>query len=93
MPVTVLLPIYEAVNTMHTTLDRFSPRADVLTLAARAISWPTRSVRAALDGLNRRRERARLRAELTALNDRLLADIGLRRGPADHWHAVNSSCG
>ncbi len=84
---------YTTMTTMHITLDRLLPRSDVLTVASRALSWPTRSLRAAVEGLNRRRERARLDAELAALDDRLLADIGLRRGPADRWDALNGPCG
>jgi uncharacterized protein YjiS (DUF1127 family) len=30
---------------------------------------------------------------LSALDSHLLADIGLRRAPADHWQPINTPCG
>lgn len=81
-------------NTIHTTSDRLPARSgDVLTLAARAISWPARLLRAPVEALNRHRVEARAVAELAALDDRLLADIGFRRGPADHWSRLDGPCG
>ena len=81
-------------TTMHITFDRISYRSPaLLALAAKAATWPARLVRAPLEALNRRREQARLEAELAALDRRLLADIGLRRAPADQWQAVDSPCG
>lgn len=79
---------------MHTTLVHLSTRSpDVLTSVAKVVSWPSRLVRSAFAALNRSREEARLQAELAVLDDRLLADIGLRRAPADRWDAVNGPCG
>lgn len=80
-------------TTMHITFDRISYRSPALLALAKAATWPARLVRAPLDALNRRREQARLEAELAALDGRLLADIGLRRAPADQWQAVDSPCG
>jgi uncharacterized protein YjiS (DUF1127 family) len=79
---------------MHTTFDHLPTRSpDFVAYAARAVSWPTRLLRAPFEALNRRRKEARLQAELAALDDRLLADIGLRRVPADRWDALNGPCG
>lgn len=79
---------------MHTTFDHRSSRSpELLAFVARAVSWPTRFLRTSVETLNRRREQARLQAELAALDDHLLTDIGLRRAPADRWDAVNGPCG
>ncbi len=78
----------------HITLDHPSSQpADIRSLATKAITWPARLLRAPVDALNRRREAARAHAELAALDDRLLADIGLRRAPADQLQAINGPCG
>jgi uncharacterized protein YjiS (DUF1127 family) len=78
---------------MNITFGHLSRPSGALVLAARILSWPTRLLRAPVDALQRQRTQARAEAALAALDDRLLADIGLRRTPGDHWHSLNGPCG
>ncbi len=66
--------------------------ADVLAFAAKAVGLPTRLLRAPVAALKRSRQEAQAQAEFAALDSHVLADIGLRRAPADHWQPVNGPC-
>jgi uncharacterized protein YjiS (DUF1127 family) len=78
---------------LHTPFESFSTSsADVLTLAARAVSLPTRLLRAPVEAVKRSRREALARAEFAALDSRMLADIGLRRAPAGKWRPLNGPC-
>lgn len=78
---------------LRTPFEQLSPSpGDVATLAAKAISLPTRLLRAPVAALSRSRKQARAQADFAQLNDRVLADIGLRRAPADHWQPLNGPC-
>jgi uncharacterized protein YjiS (DUF1127 family) len=79
---------------LHTPFDHIPARpGDALGLAARIASLPSRLLRAPVEALDRRRRERQADAELSALDSHLLADIGLRRAPADHWQPINTSCG
>ena len=79
---------------LHTPFEQFQANpSDVLAFAARAASLPTRLLRAPIAALNRRRQSGQAQAELAALDDHLLADIGLRRAPGDRLQPVNTPCG
>lgn len=78
---------------MNITFGRLSRPANVVELATKVLSWPTRLVRAPLEALGRQRQQARLEAETAALDDRVLADIGVRRAPGDRWQRLDGPCG
>jgi len=78
---------------LHSPFAQFSTGSgDVLAVAAKALSLPTRLLGVPVAALKRSRQAARAQAEFAALNSHVLADIGLRRAPADHWQPVNGPC-
>lgn len=78
---------------LHSPFEQFSTGpVDVLAFAAKAVSLPTRLLRAPVAALKRSRQEAQAHAEFSALDRHVLADIGLRRAPADHWQPVNGPC-
>ncbi len=78
---------------LHSPFEQLSTApADVLAFAAKALSLPARLLSAPVAALKRSRQEAQAQAEFAALNRHVLADIGLRRTPADHWHPVNGPC-
>ncbi len=78
---------------LHSPFEQVSTgSADVLGFAAKAVSLPTRLLKAPVAALKRSRQEARAQAEFAALDSHVLADIGLRRAPADHWQPVNGPC-
>jgi len=66
--------------------------SEILAFAAKAVSLPTRLLRAPVEALKRSRQQAQASAEFAALDSHVLADIGLRRAPAGHWQPVNGPC-
>ena len=69
-------------NTNH--LSQFSVRSSSLReAAAKIFGTPWQLLRAAHEAAGRRRETARLRAEVAALDQHVLTDIGLRRSLVD----------
>lgn len=78
---------------LPSSFEQFSAApADVLALAAKAVSLPTWLVRAPVAALKRSRRQAQAQAEFAALDRHVLADIGLRRAPADRSQPVNGPC-
>lgn len=79
---------------MNTTFARLSrPTTGALDLAAKVLAWPTRLLLAPVEALQRQRAQARAEAAVAALDDRVLADIGLRRAPGDRWQRIDGPCG
>lgn len=78
----------------YPTFDQLFPSStSIRDLAAKTLEWPRHLLRAPVEALNRRRDEARLTADLAALDDHVLADLGLQRSLVDRSRFLNSRCG
>jgi len=78
----------------HPAFGRLLPATTSLRdIAARTLDWPRQLLRAPVDALNRHRDEARLAADLAALDQHVLADLGLHRSLVDRSHFLAGRCG